>query len=88
MENLNSKYYTDDGYWRGPIWATSTMLFVYALNECGEYHLAKEVAKKFCNMANKSGMAENFNALIGEGLRDRAFTWTSSVFLILCNEYI
>jgi hypothetical protein len=38
-------------------------------------------------MVNLSGMAENFDALTGAGLRDRAFTWTSSVFLILGHEY-
>ncbi|WP_035289441.1 trehalase family glycosidase [Clostridium sp. KNHs214] len=87
-EKINSEYYIEDGYWRGPIWAPSTMILVYALNECGEYELAKKVAERFCSMANKNGMAENFNALTGEGLRDTAFTWTSSVFLVLCNEYI
>jgi putative isomerase len=34
-------------------------------------------------MAARSGMAENYNALTGAGLRDRAYTWTASVFLLL-----
>ena len=38
-------------------------------------------------MAEKSGFAENFDALTGEGLRDRAYTWTSSVWLILALAY-
>jgi hypothetical protein len=37
-------------------------------------------------MANHSGMAENYHALTGESLRDPAFTWTSSVFLLLAHE--
>ena len=28
-------------------------------------------------------MAENFDALAGAGLRDRAFAWTSAVYLII-----
>ncbi|WP_373898178.1 amylo-alpha-1,6-glucosidase [Haloimpatiens sp. FM7315] len=87
-ENINSAYYEADGYWRGPIWAPSTMLFVYALKECGEEEFSKEVAKKFCVMANENGMSENYNALTGKTLRDKAFTWTSSVFLVLAKEYI
>lgn len=39
-------------------------------------------------MANENGMAENFHAQTGQGSRDLAFTWTSSVFLILANEYL
>jgi hypothetical protein len=27
-------------------------------------------------------MAENFDALTGAGLRDRAFAWTSAVYLV------
>ncbi|MFD2446651.1 amylo-alpha-1,6-glucosidase [Bacillus sp. CGMCC 1.16607] len=85
-ESIDSPYYRQDGYWRGPIWAPSTMLIVDGLQAVGERDLARKIAGKYCAMANQSGMAENFNALTGEGLRDPAFTWTSSVFLILANE--
>lgn len=86
-ESVKSPYYTPDGYWRGPIWAPSTMLLVEGVAAAGDIELASEVARRFCEMLNKSGMAENFDALTGQGLRDRAFTWTSSVFLILGHEY-
>ncbi|WP_163101123.1 amylo-alpha-1,6-glucosidase [Peribacillus alkalitolerans] len=85
-ESLASPYYRQDGYWRGPIWAPSTMLLIEGLKAIGEIDLAKKTAENFCTMANQSGMAENFNAVSGEGLRDPAFTWTSSVFLILAHE--
>jgi glycogen debranching enzyme len=87
-ESISSRYYKSDGYWRGPIWAPSTMLLVDGLMKAEEKEFAKEVAQRFCKMALKSGMAENFNALTGEALCDPAFTWTSSVFLILGNEYL
>ena len=79
----SSPFYREDGYWRGPIWAPTTLLIVDGLLSAGEQELALEIARRFCAMATKSGMAENYNALTGEGLRDPAFTWTSSVFLIL-----
>jgi glycogen debranching enzyme len=78
-----SPFYRPDGYWRGPIWAPTTLLLVDGLLSSGQKELALEVARKFCAMATKSGMAENYDALTGESLRDPAFTWTSSVFLIL-----
>ncbi|MDF2680945.1 MAG: hypothetical protein K0R47_2135 [Brevibacillus sp.] len=87
-ENVASPFYVSDGYWRGPIWAPSTMLLADGLLVSGEPAFAAELARRFCSMAAANGMAENFDAQSGRGLRDRAFTWTSSVFLILAHEYL
>lgn len=87
-ESTQSPAYNPDGYWRGPIWAPSTMLMVEALAACGEHVLARSLARKFCDMVSANGFAENYDSLTGEGLRDRAYTWTSSVFLILGHEYL
>lgn len=87
-EALTSKYYTPDGYWRGPIWAPSTMLLAEGLDATGELALAKRVRESFCLMAQKSGMYENFDAVTGEGLRDPAYTWTSSVYLIFAHQLL
>ena len=87
-ESTSSPYYLSDGYWRGPIWAPSTMLLIDGLLAAGEEAFARDLARRYCKMATENGMAENFDALTGEGLRDRAFTWTSSVFLVLANEYV
>jgi mannosylglycerate hydrolase MGH1-like protein len=82
----NSPFYTADGYWRGPIWAPSTMIITAGLDEMGEHTLSDSLKERFCKMAQKSGMAENFDAQTGDGLRDPAYTWTSSVFLLFAHE--
>jgi putative isomerase len=87
-ESPRSLLYQSDGYWRGPIWAPSTMMIVDGLAAAGEMEFARELARRFCDMAARSGMAENYDAITGVGLRDRAYTWTSSVFLILAHEYL
>lgn len=87
-EHIDSALYEEDGYWRGPIWAPSTLLLVDGLRSCGEIALATEVARRFCDMAKENGFPENYNAKTGKPLRDRAYTWTSSVFLILAHEYL
>ena len=84
-ESLTSDFYEDDGYWRGPIWAPSTALIVDGLIRSGYKEFGLEIAERYLKMANKNGMAENFNAKTGEGLRDKSFTWTSSVFLFFNN---
>lgn len=86
-ESPRSQYYESDGYWRGPIWAPSTMIIVDGLFRGGREQLARDIARRFCSMVARSGMAENFDALSGDGLRDRAYTWTASLFLVLASEY-
>jgi len=88
-EALKSKYYTPDGYLRGPIWAPPvTMLLAEGLDSAGEYSLAKKMREDFCRMAQHSGMYENFNAITGDGLRDPAYTWTSSIYLIFAHQLL
>ncbi|MGR0218691.1 amylo-alpha-1,6-glucosidase [Agromyces sp. ZXT2-6] len=86
-ESIQSAAYESDGYWRGPIWAPSTMLIVDGLAAGGESALADRIADAFCRNVARSGMAENFDALSGRGLRDRAYSWTASVFLTLASRY-
>ncbi len=81
-----SPLYSPDGYWRGPIWAPSTLLIVDGLLSCGADELAHTIMRRFCDLVAHSGMAENFDALTGAGLRDRAYTWTASVFLLLAQQ--
>lgn len=86
-ESVKSKRYQSDGYWRGPIWAPSSFLIIDGLKAAGEKALAEEIENKFIRLIQKGGFAENFDAMTGEGLRDKAYTWTSSVFLsILENQ--
>ncbi|MFP4377349.1 MAG: MGH1-like glycoside hydrolase domain-containing protein [Spirochaetales bacterium] len=67
----------------GPVWGPSTYLIVEGLRACGEDELAETIADRFCRTCAENGFAENFDALTGEGLRDRAYSWTASVFLLL-----
>lgn len=85
-EAIDSPYYEEDAYWRGPIWAPTTLLLVEAFEECGEQQLANEIAEKFLELCKHGGFAENFHAETGEGLRDLAHTWTSSVFIYLASK--
>ena len=82
-EPVTSPRYKSDGYWRGPIWAPSTFLIIDGLRQIGEDELADDIAARFCRTCARSGFAENFDAMTGEPLSDPAYTWTSSVYLLL-----
>jgi glycogen debranching enzyme len=85
-EHVDSPLYREDGYWTGPIWAPSTFIAVTGLDRAGFGDLADEVSEKFCRMCGVSGFPENFNAVTGEPLRCPAYTWTSSVFVLLAQR--
>ena len=82
-EPVESPHYAADGYWRGPIWAPSTVLIEDGLRRAGLIELADEVSRRFRELCEMSGFAENFDAVTGAGLRDRAYTWTASSYLVL-----
>ena len=82
-EHPDSPHYQSDGYWRGPIWAPSTLLLVDGLRRGGHADLARDIATRFQSLCAHSGFPENFDALTGAPLRDKAYTWTASVFLTL-----
>jgi glycogen debranching enzyme len=83
-EPVTSAAYLPDGYWRGPIWAPSTALIEHGLRASGFTDLADTVSVRFQRLCERSGFAENFDAVAGLGLRDRAYTWTAAVYLTLC----
>ncbi|MFH9968415.1 amylo-alpha-1,6-glucosidase [Streptomyces mirabilis] len=82
-----SPHYRPDGYWRGPIWAPATVLIEDGLRRAGHHRLADEISARFRGLCETHGFAENFDALTGTGLRDRAYTWTASSYLLLAEAY-
>ncbi|SDM81123.1 amylo-alpha-1,6-glucosidase [Actinacidiphila guanduensis] len=86
-EHPDSPHYESDGYWRGPIWAPSTVLIEDGLRRAGHTGLADEISRRFRALCEKFGFAENFDALTGAGLRDRAYTWTASCYLLLADDH-
>ncbi|WP_432194275.1 amylo-alpha-1,6-glucosidase [Streptomyces sp. bgisy027] len=82
-EHPASPHYLSDGYWRGPIWAPATVLIEDGLRRAGHDRLADEISVRFRTLCESHGFAENFDALTGKGLRDRAYTWTAAAYLLL-----
>ncbi|WP_327699999.1 amylo-alpha-1,6-glucosidase [Streptomyces sp. NBC_00459] len=87
-EHPDSPHYEPDGYWRGPIWAPATVLIEDGLRRAGHERLADEISARYRALCETSGFAENFDALTGEGLRDRAYTWTASSYLLLAHDHL
>ncbi|MBN2795090.1 MAG: hypothetical protein JXR88_06775 [Clostridia bacterium] len=85
-ESLKSEQYRYNGYWKGPIWAPTMLMFIDGLRNFGALEYAKTLSDRFIKCMKIGGMAENFDPLTGEGLVDPSFAWTSSVYLTLLDE--
>jgi hypothetical protein len=82
-EAPDSPAFQEDSYWRGPVWAPITLLVAIVLDRCGEHQRLKQLTNNFCANCIQHGFAENYSAVTGVGLRDRAYTWTASSWLCL-----
>ncbi len=86
-ESIASACYEADGYWRGPGWAPIMLLMVMGIADGGDEAFARLLAERFCDTCVRGGLAENYDALTGEPLRDPSHTWTASVFIVLSCRY-
>ena len=86
-ESPASPLYEPDGYWRGPIWGPLAIIVADILRRAGRRAEAEEVARRFSGLCAHAGcLAENYDALTGEGLCDRAYSaWGAAPFLILAD---
>jgi neutral trehalase len=77
----------DPYYWRGTIWAPTTMLAFEGLRRYGRKDLARRLALKWMELVDKSGFAEYFYP---EGRPGRAnpedFGWTAAATIYLARE--
>jgi putative isomerase len=87
-ENIHSKLYLADSYWRGPVWAPPTLLVVDALYNCGEKELAKVIAGRFCDNCVINGFDENYDPITGIGLKDQSMPWSAAIFTIIAHNYL
>ena len=62
------------------------MLIEYGLRLAGREDVAQAVRERFLALCEQSAFAENFDAVSGTGLRDRAYTWTASSYIIYADD--
>jgi hypothetical protein len=62
------------------------MILVAGLEDGGDKEFARELKLRFCRMALRSGMSENYDAATGAPLRDSGYSWSASVYLIFAQE--
>ena len=87
-ENPKGPLYTEDSYWRGPVWSPPTYIIASGIKECGDVVFAKEIAKRYCENCAKNGFGENFDPFTGASLKDKSLPWTAAIFVIMQEDFL
>lgn len=87
-ESFDSRFFVEDGYWRGAVWPPMALITTEILAVNGKKAEAEKNARQYCDMCAEYGFYENYSAVDGHGLRDTGFTWAASVFMILLRDYL
>ena len=69
-------------YWRGPVWINVNWLAARGLDRFAPAEAA-ELRRATLDLVARSGLAEYFDPLTGEGLGSDAFSWTAALTLEL-----
>jgi glycogen debranching enzyme len=82
----NDPHYDPNTMWRGPIWANINYFMVEALNQIGEFQIARELREKTLNLIMRhQDIYEYYNPETGDPPPTAAiiFGWSAAVFIDL-----
>lgn len=80
---VNSEYYDEHCYWKGPVWFNVEKLLIRGLRRNHYFQQADRLTQAGLDRAEKSGFYEYASAKTGEGLGAKNFSWTAAVVLDL-----
>lgn len=80
---IDDRHFDADRYWRGPTWVNTNWLVHEGLLALGRDDLAAELRARTLELVERSGFAEYFSALDGEGFGAPEFSWTAALTLDL-----
>jgi glycogen debranching enzyme len=78
--------FDDHRYWKGPTWVNTNWLVVRGLRACGERELADELRARSLELVDRSGFAEYFSPLTGDGYGAHEFSWTAALTIDLLDR--
>ena len=66
-------------YWRGPTWINSAWMVWLGLVRLGYEEHARELARRTCDLVNRSGLREYYDPYSGTGMGTFSFAWSTLV---------
>ncbi len=83
---VESKFYTELGYWQGPSWINTNWLIVDGLKRYGFIDEANVIKKQSIAMVEKHGPYEYFSAKSGDPAGAKNFSWTAALIINMIKQ--
>lgn len=80
---MGAPQFDAERYWKGPTWVNMSWALVQGLRVAGEGDVAEELRRRTLDLVERSGFAEYFSPLSGEGFGADDFSWTAALVLDL-----
>jgi mannosylglycerate hydrolase len=77
------RHFDAQRYWKGPTWINMNWAIINGLRRYDELERADELRRRSLDLIARSGYAEYFSALTGEGFGAQEFSWTAALTLDL-----
>lgn len=75
-----------DRYWKGPTWVNMNWAIIQGLRVYGETSLADDLRDRTLDLVDRSGFAEYFSPLTGQGFGAHEFSWTAALAIDLIDS--
>ena len=87
--SLDSDYFEESRYWRGPSWPITNLFLIEGLYAYDYTTCATRIIQKTCDMIESCGFFEYYNpeGKMKKGIGFGAFSWTAAIYLYLTQKY-
>lgn len=85
---VDSSWFLEKNYWRGPVWININWLIIEGLSRYGLLDMAADLADETIGIIeNSKGFHEYYSALDGYAAGSKQFSWTAALYIDLINNF-
>ncbi|MBA3634798.1 MAG: glycoside hydrolase, partial [Rubrobacteraceae bacterium] len=79
--DLHGFGFSEERYWRGPVWINIAWFLMHGLEAYGYQDHAQRLRKTIIELCRDQGFHEYFDPLSGDGLGSILFSWSAALLL-------
>jgi Trehalase len=79
--DLHGYGFSEERYWRGPVWININWFLMHGLEAYGYQDLAKRLRTTIIDLCGDEGFHEYFDPVTGGGLGSNLFSWSAALLL-------
>jgi len=85
--DLHGFGFSEERYWRGPVWINIDWFLMHGLEAYGYKDHAQRLRKTIIELCRNKGFHEYFEPFTGDGLGSNLFSWSAALLLDVLSEF-